>query len=212
MTTDNETPRVYVAVLADYNNGTLTGEWIDATDADTMREQIARILTTSKYPNVRVKCLDCDNDIFYRPNHNTPIEPCVTCGGVGSVLSAEEYAIHDYDGFYGLGRTLGEYPDLNKVAHAAAMIEEHGEAWALWADNIGDVTLSEDDFQEAYAGEYDDEKAYAESFVDDTGLLSEVREDIACYFNYDAFARDLFLGDYTFIRAADGAGHVFRSH
>jgi len=41
MTTATDTPRVYVACLASYNNGILHGEWIDATDADEIREEIA---------------------------------------------------------------------------------------------------------------------------------------------------------------------------
>jgi antirestriction protein len=206
MTTTNDTPRIFVSILADYNNGEQRGEWIDATDADTMRDEIARILRTSKYPNVTVPCPDCDH---WRKSDDTA--PCLECNDTGKVPSAEEYAIHDYDGFYDLSRTLGEYPNLDDVAHAGSMIQEHGEPWALWADNIGDVTLTEDDFQDAYCGEYDDENSYAESYIDDTGMLSEVAENIACYFDYDAFARDLFLDGYTFERGTDGQGYVFRS-
>jgi len=32
--------------------------------------------------------------------------------------------------------------------------------------------------------------------VDDLGLLSEVPENLRFYFDYEAFARDLFIGDY----------------
>ncbi|PRA06568.1 antirestriction protein [Arthrobacter sp. MYb229] len=42
-------PSIYVASLADYVNGYLTGEWIDATqDIDTIREEIQAMLATSK--------------------------------------------------------------------------------------------------------------------------------------------------------------------
>ncbi|MCX5644494.1 MAG: antirestriction protein ArdA [Phycisphaerae bacterium] len=46
-----ETPRTYVASLADYNAGHLHGRWIDADQpAETIREQIAQMLAESKEP------------------------------------------------------------------------------------------------------------------------------------------------------------------
>jgi len=205
-TATTDTPRVYIAVLADYNNGVLTGEWIDATDADDMRDEIKRILRTSKYPNVILVCPNCDGNKHIECDDGQ-IETCVVCNGVGTVPSAEEYAIHDYDGFGPLASTFGEYPDLDEVAHAAEMIEEHGEPWILWAQNIGDVTLSSDDFTDAYCGEYDTEEAYAESYIEEIGMLDNVDESVSNYFDYDAFARDLFMAGYTFID-----GHVFRDN
>lgn len=44
-----ETPRIYVASLADYNAGRLHGRWIDANQsADAIREEIAEMLAESK--------------------------------------------------------------------------------------------------------------------------------------------------------------------
>ena len=44
-----ETPRIYVASLADYNAGRLHGCWIDANQtADAIREEIAQMLAESK--------------------------------------------------------------------------------------------------------------------------------------------------------------------
>jgi antirestriction protein len=46
-----ETPRIYVASLADYNAGRLHGRWIDADQpAEAIREQIAQMLAESKEP------------------------------------------------------------------------------------------------------------------------------------------------------------------
>jgi antirestriction protein len=45
------TPRIYVASLADYNAGTLHGEWIDASqDADDINSAIQAMLKKSKEP------------------------------------------------------------------------------------------------------------------------------------------------------------------
>jgi len=46
-----ETPRIYVASLADYNAGRLHGCWIDADQsADAIRDEIAQMLAESKEP------------------------------------------------------------------------------------------------------------------------------------------------------------------
>ena len=45
------TPRIYVASLADYNAGRLHGRWIDADQPiEVIREEIAEMLTESKEP------------------------------------------------------------------------------------------------------------------------------------------------------------------
>ncbi|KQR82857.1 hypothetical protein ASF98_02320 [Arthrobacter sp. Leaf337] len=45
------TPAIYVASLADYNNGRLLGDWIDATiGADAIHEKITAILARSTEP------------------------------------------------------------------------------------------------------------------------------------------------------------------
>ncbi|MEE9186642.1 MAG: antirestriction protein ArdA [Bacteroidota bacterium] len=47
-----DTPRVYVACLAAYNNGKLHGTWIDAhQDADDIRAEIAAMLKESPEPD-----------------------------------------------------------------------------------------------------------------------------------------------------------------
>ena len=53
MKTTNDTPRVYVACLACYNEGTLNGEWRDADDADAIRTFIT---------DMQAKCGHVDND------------------------------------------------------------------------------------------------------------------------------------------------------
>ena len=55
-----------------------------------------------------------------------------------------------------------------------------------------------DAFESAYMGQYDSEQDYAEQYIDDTGMLSKMPESLQCYFDYEAFARDLFIGDYYF--------------
>ena len=55
-----------------------------------------------------------------------------------------------------------------------------------------------DKFEEAYMGEWDSEEAFAESLADDCGYLSQIPENLRYYFDFSAFARDLFAYDYDY--------------
>ena len=74
------------------------------------------------------------------------------------IANAEEWAIHDYEGFCGL--RLSEYESIEKVAEMAAMIEEHGEAWAKFAEYEGIEYATLERFEEAYAGEWLSEEEF----------------------------------------------------
>ena len=106
---------------------------------------------------------------------------------------AEEWAIHDTDNFHGID--VGEYPDLDSVIEHAAMLAEHGEAWAAYVRMVGEHYATPEGFQDAYAGTYDSERDYAQEYVDSCGLLQDAPDIVAQYFDYDAFARDLFMSD-----------------
>lgn len=199
MTATNLAPRIYVACLASYNNGVLHGEWINANqDADSIREEIAKILRTSKYPNVEVTCPDCADST----------DPtCATCNSTGKVPSAEEYAIHDYEDFGGV--TIGEYEPIDRVSEIAEMLAKHGEAFAKYADYVGIDYATEEDFEEAYAGEWDSEEAYTESTIEE-GLWGEIPEHLANYIDTAKMARDLFIGDYFSAESSNHTIYVFR--
>src|SRR5687768_14030168 len=96
------TCRIYVASLADYNAGILHGRWIDVTDEEAIREEIAEMLSESP-----------------------------TAKQEGSV--AEEWAIHDHEGFGGIH--LSENHDLDALCSIAEGVKEHGDAFLAWVAN-----------------------------------------------------------------------------
>ena len=51
---------------------------------------------------------------------------------------------------------------------------------------------------DAYVGVYDSEEDFAEEIVSDCYDLDNMMGSLACYFDYEKFARDLFMGDYHF--------------
>lgn len=64
-----------------------------------------------------------------------------------------------------------------------------------------------EEFEEVYCGEFGSEKEFAYHIVDECYNIEKSMGSLSCYFDYEAFARDLFMTDYHI-----GAnGHVFRA-
>ena len=116
----------------------------------------------------------------------------------------EEWAIHDYECFGGL--TIGEYEDVERVAELGTLIEEHGEAFAVFADHEGAEFAIVERFEESYCGEWDSETAYAENLFDE---LYEVPDYLVGYVDYEKFARDLFVNDNYSATGESGQLYVF---
>ena len=55
-----------------------------------------------------------------------------------------------------------------------------------------------DRMHDAYVGVYDSEEDFAEEIVSDCYDLDNMMGSLACYFDYEKFARDLFMSDYYF--------------
>ena len=55
-----------------------------------------------------------------------------------------------------------------------------------------------DRMDDAYVGVYDSKEDFAREIVSDCYDLDKMMGDLACYFDYEALARDLFISDYHF--------------
>lgn len=202
--------RIYVACLASYNNGRLYGRWIEAsTEIEDMQAEITEMLRGSPYPNVMVRCPVCKGTTA-----NDETTYCEACKGKGEVPSAEEWAIHDYEG---LGDNLGEYAGLEEVARRVA-IAEAAEGNSIPVSVIIDAMADRgaddaDDFiSDAYRGCFDSWQDMAEQWLDETGELNAIPEHLRNYFDHAAYARDMELcGDFSGYHA-DGNLYVFWNH
>jgi len=183
--------QIYIACLASYNNGTLHGKWIDATsDVDEMQEDVNALLRSSKQPNVMVECPTCGGVCHVRA--------CLTCKGSGEVPSAEEFAIHDFDGI----PNIGEYCGLQAVADYVEFVEAHDsfkadEIKAVLDDCCGDLALAKERLEDGYCGTFDGFRDFADEYVDDCILPDVKNETARNYFDYDSFARDLEMDMHT---------------
>ena len=121
---------------------------------------------------------------------------------------AEEWAIHDYEGF--AGAEVGEYCSFANVVELAEYITERGELGAqvlnYYGGNIEDAKAR---FEE-YAGEYDSLADYAEELTEQSG--EAIPERLAPYIDYKAMAHDYEQsGDFLTFEVS-GSVHIFWAH
>jgi antirestriction protein len=110
---------------------------------------------------------------------------------------AEEFAVHDYEGFGAY--TVGEYESLDWLSRIARGIAEHGAAFAAWAQECGrdDERLAR--FEDAFLGEWQNVAAYTDELLSDLGyaevLEQAVPEWLQPYVSLDieGLARDMEL-------------------
>ena len=119
-----------------------------------------------------------------------------------------EYMFQDYEN---MPRGIVSETSINwdYIDGLRRVLEEHGEdyaeAYALFVGDFHDTDV--DNFLESYCGQYISEEDYAAELLEETGDLNALPQSLRCYFDYEKFARDLFINDYTFID-----GYVFRNY
>lgn len=136
--------RIYVASLSDYNAGFLHGVWVDLTEVADIDEVWAKV--------------------------NAMLKASPATKKYGDV--AEEWAIHDYEGF-GSYR-VSEYDAFDKLLMISQALANKGEAFLVWVGNDSTVLDTDGDIEEAfdeqYAGEWDDDEAFARNMIEELGL------------------------------------------
>ena len=92
--------------------------------------------------------------------------------------------------------SMGE-EGFNKIAEYCELCDEYSveavDDFLEW-----DSTEDLDNMHDAYVGVYDSREDFAREIVSDCYDIENIMGNLACYFDYEAFARDLFMGDYYF--------------
>lgn len=122
------------------------------------------------------------------------------------VEDAEEYAIHDYEGFEGV--SISEYAGIDTVARMGAFIAEHGALGASLLEQFGgDVDQAESTLEDCYHGQFASLADYMEEMTTESVTIPEA---LRYYVDWDAMARDAEMGSDLFtIETAQGEVHVF---
>lgn len=123
------------------------------------------------------------------------------------VVEAEEWAIHDYEGFEGV--EISEYADIENLARLATFVNERGRLGSMLLQHFcGCIDEAEAAFDN-YAGCYRALADYAQELIEET---TEIPENLANYIDYQAIARDMELGGEVFtIETGFEETHVFWS-
>ena len=131
-------------------------------------------------------CAECE-ELWVFDHENIPVR------GEFGVLEATEW-----------GRCLAEVDEHLRPALCAWV-----ESGSYVAEGTGDLP-SISDFEERYCGAWESFEDYAEQLADDISLLAGVPEEIARYFDWDSWTRDLAF-DYSTYDDPEGGVFVFRN-
>ena len=96
---------------------------------------------------------------------------------------------------------------FERILEYADLDSDEQEAFKAFLDVTCDSDASFDDFRERYCGKWDSEREFAEHLCDELDMFHNVPESVSRFFDYEAFARELFLSDYDM----GDNGHVFRT-
>jgi antirestriction protein len=128
---------------------------------------------------------------------------------------AEEWAIHDYEGFGDL--RLSEYEDIELVARVAFEMTQHGPVFASLVGYLGGVSEVEAArryMEEGYRGEFDSLTDYAQELIEDcySDVLKSLPDFIKYHIDYEGIAHDMELNGDVLAFEHEGKVHVFDAH
>jgi antirestriction protein len=175
-------PAIYVASLADYNNGVLHGAWIDAArDPDEIQGDINDILDSSREPNAEEWAIH-DYEQFGR------------------------WRVHEYDSIEQVSRIARGIAEHGYAFSAWADVFD-GEPASFDIDSFHEAYLGHYDSVAEYVERMGDELGYTEELAKlPEHLQSYVRID------YAAIARDVQLsGDVATVDDPHGGVWIFRA-
>jgi antirestriction protein len=125
------------------------------------------------------------------------------------ISDAEEYAIHDHEGFE--GACIEEYADIGRVVRIAEFISAHGElGGAVLAHFGGDLDEADQAMADRYLGEYETLADYMQAVMEES---VEIPKALRYYIDWNAMAHDAALNGEVFtIELGYQAVHVFSAH
>lgn len=119
---------------------------------------------------------------------------------------AEEWAIHDYEGFE--GAPISEWQSFESVAVIAEFIEEHEELGGKLLEHYGGDLEDAKTALEHYHGQYESLEDYARQHIEECG--PEIPESLAFYIDYKSMGGDWeSSGDIFTVETAFDEIHIF---
>ena len=117
-----------------------------------------------------------------------------------------EFMFQDYQGFprewYD---ESGLKESFDNIVEYCKLDENDREVFDAYYEWSGNADFAH--FKDHYMGKFDTEEDFAEYIVSECYDLDNMMGDLSFYFDYERYARDLFMTDYTFCD-----GHVFNNY
>lgn len=129
---------------------------------------------------------------------------------------AEDWAIHDHEGFGGI--SLSEHESLEAIARLAAGLLRHGRAFAAFASWVGLDDANVESFEQQYRGQWTGLGAYADELLHDYGAKEVLFQQLPAWLqpyvriDIEAFGRDLQLNGDIYVTDTEGGVCVFDTH
>ena len=126
-----------------------------------------------------------------------------------TIADAEEWAIHDYNGFPDkAARLLGEHPSLEDVVRCAMAINDYGEVFeaALAGNDSIDEAI---DAIEQYFGSGETEEEIIAELLEEQGTLEAIPDNLRPYFDYARYARDMRFAGEVYFERVNGTVYAF---
>lgn len=126
---------------------------------------------------------------------------------------AEEWAIHDHEGFDGLH--VSEYHSLDELAEYAEVItsSEYEEELihSVASDRGCNASEAVQYIEDNYEGLWDCLESWAENWLEECEGLKALPRHLQFYFNYSGYARDCELSGDIFTVSSNKGVHVLRN-
>ena len=127
------------------------------------------------------------------------------CKAIHADEEDPELMAQDFEGFprqwYNEGFMSED--DFDHILEYSEMCDKHSvEA----VDDYMEFEDSLDNFEEAYCGEWNSEEDFARHIIEECYDLEKMMGNLANFFDYEAYGRELFMYDYSM----GSNGHVFR--
>jgi antirestriction protein len=125
--------------------------------------------------------------------------------------SHEELWVFDHEGYGGLIAGECSPAEAQRLAELLDEVPDGmGAAFAAWVGYGNDPDPAT--FEDHFHGEHESEKHYAYELADGIDLFGAAADTaLETYFDWDAWTRDLFMGDHYSIAAPGGGVWVFSS-
>lgn len=127
---------------------------------------------------------------------------------------AEEWAIHDTDGFDGVH--ISEHESLDKVAAIAELLQHYpGAVVSAFLDDWGDRGADEmvSTFTDAYGGHWTSLHAFADEVLISDDVKDAIGDELYGYLDLEGYARDRELNRaFSTVEVPDGVHVIWSGH